>query len=149
MVENRGWISKFAHILPLFEFVWIIGWEKISKLFIVCDLWYWEFSCKVLRIFDTYFGSYEFLIETTLLCCVKIHMMFELLWTIGLEKNYNNFIVEYACYFEIFGKVSWILDVYFRGCEFLIESALFRCVILVIVLICFEDLIGEKYEILM
>jgi len=72
-----------------------------------------------------YFISYEFLIETALLLCAKSQMMFELLWAIGLDINYEGFTVNFWGCMENFWKFWWILDVYFRSYEFSIGTALF------------------------
>ena len=124
--------------------MWIIGYSKNSKLFTTGDPWYLAISCKVSCIFNIWLGSYKFLIEIAVLCASKIQMMFEFLWITGLEKNCTNFTVEYTYYLEIFGKVSWILDVDLVSYQFVIEIAMFRCIISVTIFIYSKDLLREK-----
>jgi len=85
--------------------------------------------------------SCEFLFETALYLVRKLQTMFELVWAIGLDKNYENFTVECWWCVEMFWKFSWILDVYFRSYEFLIGTALFWYLSLFTVLICFEGFV--------
>ena len=91
-----------------------------------------------------YFVSYEFLFETALYLVRKLQTMFELVWAIGLDKNYENFTVECWWCVEMFWKFSWILDVYFRSYKFSIGTALFSSLISVTVLILFWKIYAEK-----
>ena len=59
-----------------------------------------------------------------------------------VRENLRKFTIEYKCYLEMFVKISCNLDVYFMRNEFLVETAMFRCIALVIVLIYFEDQLG-------
>ena len=69
--------------------------------------------------------NYKLFIESALLICAEIWMLFELLFAIRLEKGQEIFIVEYKHYLAIFCRVSWILDVYFISYDFFLEAALF------------------------
>ena len=67
-----GWISDFSDIAQLFKFMWIISSANNSKIFTVGSSLCASILCKFLWILEMYFMHYEFLIETDLVCGVKI-----------------------------------------------------------------------------
>ena len=89
----------------------------------VCELWIFDWNCLIMWCENS--GD------------VRITVNY---W---VGENLCKFTVEYKCYLEMFGKTSCIFDVYFMRYEFLIETAMFRFIALVIILICFKDLLEE------
>ena len=55
----------------------------------------------------------------------RICQLFQLLWVIGLDKNYKTFNIEYTCYFEISNNCLCTLDVCFVSYKLLIGIFLF------------------------
>jgi len=46
----KGWISDYTHSWILFDFLWIIGCAKNSKIFtiLVWKLWIFDWNCPVI-----------------------------------------------------------------------------------------------------
>jgi len=118
------WIGENYENFTVFMLFGNVVWSFINFGYVVYKLWIFEWNCPVVSS--------------------EIQILFELLWAIELDKNYEIFIAELCWCVQVSWKLSWILDVYVRSNTFSIGTALVWSLISVTVLILFWRICLEK-----